>query len=472
MTETKLVRFKKNETLCRQGDENREMYIIRAGKVQIMMKKGEKLIPLTVLGKGSYVGEMSFLAGIPRTATVIAKEPVVASVVTPDVLQNDSLSIEDWAYNIARVLVRRIQKTTNILGDYLVKTKTEKDDGAETISAGNKSAPPQTEEFTYASSIEKGTGRIRLKGYFYGPFLNDVKEAVRNTKMKGANTVYLDFSEVIDIDQDGLNYLYEITKRHNMNGNGLYIENVQLIRNQIVSLKGIEEIIHAQNLPQRRIEKDELLIRQGDTENVMYVVKNGNFSIYKEIDGETITFGQAEARDVIGEMTMIRGGKRSANVKATQSSIVYVVELDDFYKNIYNVPKWFIDLTKGLIEKLRQTNSMIETIIKNRKSREKKNRWQKPLGIVVDNTEPGKIIVRGNLVVENLEYLSVLIHSIVENGHPDIHMDLNKVSTIDRECIVYLLHLYMDLKRRGGKLHILGPHKDIFKLFKQYDVYV
>lgn len=472
MTETKLVRFKKNETLCRQGEENREMYIIRTGKVQIMMKKGEKLIPLTVLGKGSYVGEMSFLAGIPRTATVIAKEPVTASVVTPDVLQSDSLSIEDWAYNIARVLVRRIQKTTNILGDYLMKTKAERPSGSETISSKDGGTVPPMEEFTYASTVKGGSGRVRLKGYFHGPYLNDVKEAVRNTKIKGAETVYLDFAEVIDIDQDGLNYLHEITSRHNTNGNGLYIENVQLIRNKIVSIKGIEEIIHSQNLPQRRIEKDELLIRQGNTENVMYVVKTGNFSIYKEVGDEIVTLGQAQARDVIGEMTMIKGGERSANVKATQSSFVYVVELDDFYKNIYNVPKWFIDLTKGLIEKLRQTNNMIETIIKNRKSKENKNKWKKPLGIVVDNTEPGKIIVRGNLVVENLEYLSVLVHSIIERGHADIYIDLNKVSTIDRECIVYLLHLYIDLKRREGKLHILGPHKDIFKLFKQYDVYV
>ena len=466
MKETKLVRFNKNDVLCRQGEQGREMYIIRSGKVQIFMKKGDKNIPLTVLGKGSYVGEMSFLAGIPRTATVVAKEPVLASVVTPDVLQNDSLSIEDWAFNIARVLVERIQRTTSILGDYLAHVK----DAESNIQP--EPAPSAAHAFSYDVSEEKDKGRIFLRGCLNGKYVNNIKEAVRKLKMKGIDSIFLDFSEVIDIDQDGLNYLHEITRRHKENGNGLYIGNVQLIRNKVISIKGIESIIHSKALPQQRVEKDEFLITEGETENTMYVVKTGTFTIFREVDGEKVVLGQAQARDVLGEMTMIKGGKRSANVQATQSSIVYVVELDDFYRNIYNVPKWFIELIKGLIDKLRHTNNMIEAIIKNRRVKENKNRWEKPLGIIVDNTRPGKIIVRGNLVSENLEYMSALINAMIQKEITDISIDLNKVNTIDKQNIVYLLHLYIDLQKRGGKLHILGPHKDIFKLFKQYDVYV
>jgi CRP-like cAMP-binding protein len=462
--ETKLVRFNTGDVLCGQGETGREMYILRSGRVQIYMKKGKKQIPLTVLGKGSYVGEMSFLAGIPRTATVTAKEPVVASVITPDVLRDDSLGIHEWAFNIARVLVERIQKTTSLLGDYLVE------------SAGCDKTPPKKaevcgEETQYFRLTSRDRPpRIYLKGYFYGDNINTVKDEIRRLKTINSESIVLDFSEVIDIDQEGLNYLHEITRRHRESSNGMVIENVQLIRNKVISIKGIEEIIRSHKLPQKRIEAGEYLIRSGEEENTMYVVKQGSFAVTRTVDGKKVELAKAEARDVIGEMTLLKGGKRSADVRALKSSTVYIVEIDDFYKNNYNVPKWFMDLIRGLIDKLRQTNSMIEATVKNRRKKENKNRWPAPIGMILDSSMPGRIIVQGNLTMDNLEYLSVLVNSLILRGIFEVYIDLNKTSTIEKESIMYLLHLNLTLKQKGGKLILLGPHKDIFKLFKQYDV--
>ena len=70
---------------------------------------------------------------------------------------------------------------------------------------------------------------------------------------------------------------------------------------------------------------------------------------------------------------------------------------------------------------------------------------------------------------DNLEHLSLLIHSLENREIRDITIDLNRVRKIDQESITYLLHLSIDLKRRGGSLNLLGPQKDIIKLKKQYD---
>ena len=44
------------------------MYIIRTGSVQVLIEKEGKQIPITELGQGQYVGEMSFLTGVKRSA--------------------------------------------------------------------------------------------------------------------------------------------------------------------------------------------------------------------------------------------------------------------------------------------------------------------------------------------------------------------------------------------------------------------
>jgi len=56
-----------NQVLFLEGDTSREMYILMSGKVEIL--KNNKRIAI-VEGEGSYLGELSTLLGVPRTATV------------------------------------------------------------------------------------------------------------------------------------------------------------------------------------------------------------------------------------------------------------------------------------------------------------------------------------------------------------------------------------------------------------------
>ncbi|RKX75074.1 MAG: hypothetical protein DRP87_15380 [Spirochaetes bacterium] len=462
MEQTRLVRFNKDDVFFSQGETSREMYIIRSGEVQVLISKQGENIPLVVLGKGSFVGEMSFLSGIPRSATVVAKEPVLASVITTDILRQDIFGLNGWAFSIAKVLVERIRKTTSLLGDYLL---------AEKFSGnGVEKEKSAAEEFSLHGGAGIEPGRIYLKGYFTEKYVDLVKAKVRELKLKNFSRITLDFSEVIDIDQGGLNYLLELTRIPSHSENKVFIENVQLIKNKVLSIKGIQNIMSTSNLPQRRVEQGELLIREGDMENVMYVVKTGKFEIYRSVSGREVILGHAESGDVVGEMTLIKEGMRSANVRAKQSSIVYVIQIEEFYKNMYHVPRWFMDIIRGLVERLRTTNNMLESIVKNKKKKENQKQWHSPIGIVVDSKNPGKLILQGHLVLENLEYLAVLVNSIIEKGNKTLVIDLNRVKEMDRESIMYLLHLFLDLKRRKGNLHILGPHRDILKLFNQYDV--
>jgi len=73
------------DLLCREGDEGASLMCISDGKVEVSTKAPDgQEVPLKQLGPGDFFGEVAFLTGKPRTATVTALEPVEALELTKD----------------------------------------------------------------------------------------------------------------------------------------------------------------------------------------------------------------------------------------------------------------------------------------------------------------------------------------------------------------------------------------------------
>jgi len=75
--------------IVKQGDTGKSVYIIASGTVKIhtLLPTNERL-DLAVLGPSDFFGEMAFLAGKPRTATVETAEDAVVLEVTEDQLRD------------------------------------------------------------------------------------------------------------------------------------------------------------------------------------------------------------------------------------------------------------------------------------------------------------------------------------------------------------------------------------------------
>ena len=71
-----------------QHDTGKSVYVIASGAVKIFtaLLSGER-VDLATLGSGDFFGEMSFLTGKPRTATVETTEDSVILEVTEDKLR-------------------------------------------------------------------------------------------------------------------------------------------------------------------------------------------------------------------------------------------------------------------------------------------------------------------------------------------------------------------------------------------------
>jgi putative ABC transport system ATP-binding protein len=71
-----LEKFAAGAVVTRQGDPGDKFYVVRSGRVDIVVDSGAGPKPVATLGKGDFFGEAALLTGAPRNATVTAKEPL------------------------------------------------------------------------------------------------------------------------------------------------------------------------------------------------------------------------------------------------------------------------------------------------------------------------------------------------------------------------------------------------------------
>ncbi|MFA5976049.1 MAG: cyclic nucleotide-binding domain-containing protein [Elusimicrobiota bacterium] len=67
------------EVLCQEGDIGRALFILEQGQVEVVRRgPNDEPLRIALLKGGDYFGEMSLIDEQPRTATVVATEPVRA----------------------------------------------------------------------------------------------------------------------------------------------------------------------------------------------------------------------------------------------------------------------------------------------------------------------------------------------------------------------------------------------------------
>ncbi len=71
-----LERFAPGAVITRQGDPGDKFYVIRSGRVDILVDSGKGPKLVATLGEGDFFGEAALLRGAPRNATVVAKDPL------------------------------------------------------------------------------------------------------------------------------------------------------------------------------------------------------------------------------------------------------------------------------------------------------------------------------------------------------------------------------------------------------------
>jgi CRP/FNR family cyclic AMP-dependent transcriptional regulator len=110
--------IKKGDVLFRKGDEGNAFYIIRSGRIKIILTSlQEDEITLSVFAKGDFFGEMSLLDGMPRSADAVAMVMTHLYVLNRKDFLSFLIQNEQIVQSILYTLSMRLRKTDSLLGE-------------------------------------------------------------------------------------------------------------------------------------------------------------------------------------------------------------------------------------------------------------------------------------------------------------------------------------------------------------------
>lgn len=105
------LRLNDGDTIFQEGDQSNEMYVVVEGEVEVTKKSARGELHLATLKRGDFVGEMSLLESLPRSATARAKGGTKLLVIHPGGFLLKIRRDPTFAFEMLQSLSRRIRLT-------------------------------------------------------------------------------------------------------------------------------------------------------------------------------------------------------------------------------------------------------------------------------------------------------------------------------------------------------------------------
>lgn len=112
----KTVSYKKGEAIIEEGTLSDCAYIIEKGSVEVSKNRpdGQTQV-LGTLRESEIFGEMGLIDGLPRSATVIALEDCVVSILSQETFNNLAHHNPESLMPILKVLAKRLRATLSLV---------------------------------------------------------------------------------------------------------------------------------------------------------------------------------------------------------------------------------------------------------------------------------------------------------------------------------------------------------------------
>jgi len=101
----------------------------------------------------------------------------------------------------------------------------------------------------------------------------------------------------------------------------------------------------------------EVIIRQGDVGNCMYVIQAGKAEVVEEVNGKTVPLNVLGENDFFGEMAIFEDQVRSATVRALGAVRVLTVDKKTLLRRIQQDPALAFRILEHLCHRLRKLDS-------------------------------------------------------------------------------------------------------------------
>ncbi|MEY3904078.1 MAG: hypothetical protein RL189_3384 [Pseudomonadota bacterium] len=112
----------------------------------------------------------------------------------------------------------------------------------------------------------------------------------------------------------------------------------------------------------------EMLFREGDASNGVYIVRQGELQILREKDGASVVLATMHVGDVIGTTTIFSRDTRTASARALTAAQVVHVSIDTVDGSFKNLPVWVQAVLKDSVARLKSSNDqLVEAKLNERK---------------------------------------------------------------------------------------------------------
>lgn len=101
------------DEIIKQGATGSAAYLIVSGRCDVRRKSPRGSRRLNVLGPGDFFGELAIVVPGPRSASVVAQEPVTVFVLTAYEFQSALRASKAMAMHLVKVLAERLQQATD-----------------------------------------------------------------------------------------------------------------------------------------------------------------------------------------------------------------------------------------------------------------------------------------------------------------------------------------------------------------------
>jgi CRP-like cAMP-binding protein len=98
----------------------------------------------------------------------------------------------------------------------------------------------------------------------------------------------------------------------------------------------------------------EIVFRQGEVGNCMFVIQSGQVEIFREEAGREVCLRLAGANEFFGEMALVDHATRSASVRAVGRAKILTVDKRTFLRRVHEDPSLAYRIMEGMSHEIRR----------------------------------------------------------------------------------------------------------------------
>jgi CRP-like cAMP-binding protein len=107
----------------------------------------------------------------------------------------------------------------------------------------------------------------------------------------------------------------------------------------------------------------DMIFREGDAGDGMYIVKSGRVQISKKLHGVMVKIATLEDGEFFGEMALFNDKPRSATAMALGATVVTYLDRETFEKLIEKDPSFALKILHKVMERLRRVDEEVTRLI-------------------------------------------------------------------------------------------------------------